>query len=409
MQKSLSKETRSLLTARALSMVGSSALPIAFTFAILKSGGDALQVGVVLGLADLPFVLLLLVGGVIADRHERRFIALFSDIVRATVALVSASMILLHLNTVVNLSVLAVVWGSARAFFVPTVTGLIPEITPVDQLHRINSLVGASVSLGTLIGPAIGGLVVATIGPGEGALFATLAYIGSSIYLSRIHPSDLPENEFVSPISRGSFLSEIKGGYKAVRSKSWAFWTIVVFGVMHLTTFGPLFVVGPVIAAHSLGGAAAWGYIVAADGGGAIFGSLIAMRRPPQRPLYIASILMLLGVPSLILLALHVDLLVILGSFAIFGVATGYFGSVWDTLLQKSYPIDQISKVSSYDYMGSTSLLPLGEALGGGVAGAIGNSMVLIIGGVALFLLSLTLILMPSARNARPPHPGDIA
>ncbi len=409
MSKSLSKETRALLTARALSMVGSSALPIAFTFAILRSGGNALEVGIVLGLADLPFVLLLLVGGVIADRHERRLIALMSDIVRAAVALIAACMILLHLNTILYLSVLAIIWGSARAFFIPTVTGLIPEITPVDQLHKTNSLVGASVSLGTLVGPALGGLIVASIGPGEGALFATLSYIGSSIYLSRIRPSDLPEKEFVPPIAQGSFLSEIKEGYQAVRSRSWAFWTIIIFGVMHLSTFGPLFVVGPVIAADHLGGAAAWGYIVAADGGGAIVGSLVAMRRPPKRPLYIASILMLLGVPGFILLAFHVDLTLILGSFAIFGVATGYFGSVWDTLLQKSYPIDQISKVSSYDYMGSTSLLPLGEALGGGVAGVIGNSMVMIIGGIALFFLSATLVLMPSVRNALPPHPADIA
>ncbi|SHE53693.1 Predicted arabinose efflux permease, MFS family [Ferrithrix thermotolerans DSM 19514] len=409
MFKSLNKDTKALLLSRVSSMVGSTALPIALTFAVLDRHGSALDVGVVVAASDLPFVLLLLVGGVVADRHRRRLIALMSDGIRSLISLSITLVIALHMDSVLILTLLSVLWGSARAFFVPTIAGMVPEVTPAEQLHRANSLVGASTSLGNLVGPALAGLIVATMGPAEGALMACAAYITSSFFLARVSQSRKDIDEAVTrDKKRVSFLREIKEGYIAIRSKSWAFWTIVIFGVAHLTTFGPLFVVGPVIAARDLGGAASWGYIVAAEGVGALIGSLLAMRRPPRHPLFRADTLMLLGVPSFFLLALHVDLIYILLSVAVSGVTLGYFGSVWETLLQRSYPLEQISKVSSYDWMGSTALLPLGEAFGGAAAGVFGESQVLIFGGVALLTLFLILVALPSTRRVRYEQGGVI-
>ena len=139
-----------------------------------------------------------------------------------------------------------------------------------------------------------------------------------------------------------------------------------------MTVEAPLTVLGPVVARDSYDGARTWGFLAAGMGVGQIIGGVVALRWRPRRPFLVLACGMSLTALPMAALATTAPVWALLGSAAVLGVVWGMFDPFWLTVMQREVPPDMISRVSSYDYLGSLAFYPAGLALAGPVAGLIG-------------------------------------
>ena len=259
-------------------------VPVALTFAVLQQGRSAEDVGYVLAAETVPLVILLLAGGVIADRLSRRAVMIGSDVARCASELLLAALLLTGSPALWVFMVLAGVIGAGQAFFNPALTGLLPFVVSPGRLQQANALRGVASSTAQIVGPAAAGLIVAAGGAGWAIAIDGATYAVSAVCLARLH---LPAQ---APPPRESFAAQLRTGWTEFRSRTWLWVIVVQFGLFDLLAYAPFMVLGAVIADRTLGGATAWGLILAAQGGGSIVGGLAILRARPRRPLVVATL-----------------------------------------------------------------------------------------------------------------------
>ena len=147
---------------------------------------------------------------------------------------------------------------------------------------------------------------------------------------------------------------------------------VVAFGFINAAGGGVFIVLGPVVAKNELGGASAYGGLLAAEAVGLMFGGVLALRWRPERPLFVGCAAVIFLPPLLVLLALGAPLPLLLVAALVMGVAIETFSVHWDTSLQQHVPQQALSRVSSYDALGSIVFIPLGQLAAGPTAEAIG-------------------------------------
>jgi MFS family permease len=376
----------------ATSLLGTSMSAVAVTFAVLDDGGSPADLGYVMAARILPQVVFVVGGGVLADRLGRRPVMLASDALccaaQATlaVALLAGSP---HLWLFVLLATLA---GTGEAFFDPALDGLAAEIAPREELGSANALRGLARSVTAVAGPALAGLLVATTGPAVVVAIDAASFGVSVITLGLLR---MPRN---APVPRRSLLREAAEGWAEFRSRTWLWVTTVQFALFNLITWAPYLLLGPVLARDYLGGARAWGLIMATAGAGAILGGLAALGRRPCRPLVVAT-LATFGYPvPCLLLAVHAPGYgVAAGAFAA-GVGSSLFTIFWTTTLQQQVLPERLSRASSFVTFGAFGPGTLGLAIAGPVAALAGAGRVLGAGAVWAVLSSLAVLALPATR-----------
>jgi MFS family permease len=402
------RQFRLLWLGQATSTLGDGLVPVALAFAVIQTlNGSATALGIIFAAHTVPVVLFVLVGGVWADRLPRQMVMLVSDVIRCAVQATLAVLLLSGAAQLWHLAVLIAIYGTAEAFFQPSVTGLVPAVVSPGRLQQANALLGLSRSMAFIVGPAVAGVIAATTNPG--IVFAvdavTFAVSATSLALLRL-PRTRREG------ARHSFFADLKGGWHELVAHTWL-WVIVAWASTFLCiVIAPFMVLGPVIAKQSLGGAASWGVIAAGWGAGSLGGGLLALRWKPARPMLVCSILILFMVPAFSLLALRAPAPMIAAAQAVGGIGAGFFGAVWQTTLQQHVREDALSRVSAWDWMGSSAFFPLGFILAGPVSGAIGISTTIWISVVYLVVSTLAVLLVPSVRNLRrldePEQPEEV-
>jgi MFS family permease len=170
-----------------------------------------------------------------------------------------------------------------------------------------------------------------------------------------------------------SFLSELRDGWDAFRARRWV-WTVVAYFSLVNVLWGAWSALGPVVADRELGGAAAWGAVLGSLGVGALFGSLLATRAKPRRPLVLVMLTEPFVALPLAFLAAGAATAVLACAAFLAGAAMMLGMSVWESTLQRHVPAESLSRVSSYDWFGSLVFYPHGLAIWGPVAGLIGIS-----------------------------------
>jgi MFS family permease len=387
---------RLLFLGQAISALGDRLVPVALAFAVLDLTGSVTDLGIVTAAQTLPLVTFVLLGGVWADRLPRQRVMLASDAVRALAQGTSALLLLIGQAHVWQLASLQAVYGAAEAFFGPASTAVIPQTVDDSELQQANALVGLSGNVAGVLGPALAGVVVATIGAGWGLAIDAGTFVVSAILLGSMRVSP------ILAVARASTLTELRGGWQAFRSRSWLWITVVYFTLFIAFVFAPLMVLGPQVARTSLGGPGAWAAISTALGLGALTGGLVGLRWRPQYPLRAAFLVFLIAGPALyILLAAHAPLAVIVATALVDGGSGTLFNLLWYTALQREIPAHELSRVISWDYLGSLALLPVGQAVSGPVADAIGLSTTLYLAGGLFLVLLLAVLAVPSVRNFR--------
>lgn len=398
---------RLLFAGQALSQLGDQMTPVAISFAVLDRGGSARQVGIVLGAGTAAMVLLLLVGGAIADRLPRRLVMLSADVLRFVVQAAVAVILLTGHWQVWELASLEVFWGIGAAFFTPALTGLLPQLLSGDHLVQGNALQNLSWSLGAVVGPALAGVLVAASGAGTAVAVDAASFAVSALSLAHVR---LP-SRVRSAGPKTSMLGDLRAGWRAFASRRWLWGIVVEFGLWHLLVFAPFIVLGAVVAKAHLGGAPAWGLVLSAFGTGALAGGAVALHWRPKRPLLAATLATLGFVPLPALLAEAVTVAAIAPVAFVAGAGFAVFGTQWDTTLQRHIPHELLSRVSAYDWLGSLALLPVGYVIAGPISDAIGIPATLWGSSVFMVLAVGAVLSLPEVRRlpAQPAQQGGPA
>jgi MFS family permease len=389
------REFRLLYAGQTVSLLGDGILNVALAFAVLDLTGSVSDLGFVLAVSKVPVVLTILAGGVIADRLPRRAVMVVADLVRMGCLGATGLLLVSGDATLWELLVLQAGAGTAAGFFYPASTGLVPLTVPASMLQQANALRGLSESLGRIVGPAIAGILVVAAGSGWALTVdaVTFGVSATSLVLLRLpaHVPPLPQR----------FLLDLADGWREFRSRTWVWATVIFAGSLGNLFTAALPVLGPQIARQHLGGAGAWAAISAAQGVGGLFAGLIVLGVRVRRPLVAANIGWgLLVVPNLLLGLVAPWPIVAVGMLAGgAGLAVGQ--ALWDTALQRHVPAEALSRVSSYDWFGSLVLNPVGFALVGPIAGAVGARATLIGAACWFAVSSVCLASLPAIRALR--------
>jgi MFS family permease len=369
-------------------------VPVALAFAVLDLTGSVTDLGIVTAAQTLPLAVFVLLGGVRADRVERRRMILVSDVARAAAQGVTAALLLTGGARIWQLALLQAAYGIARGFAGPALVALVPETVDAGDLQPANALVELSRNVAAVLGPALAGVMVASIGAGwalavDAATFALGAILLAAMRLAPVIAS-----------AKRSTLAELRAGWKAFSARPWVWITVAYFTLFIGFVFAPFTVLGPQVARTALGGVGAWAAISSALGVGALAGGLLGLRWHPRYPLRVAFIAFLIAGPALsVFLAAHAPLPLLAATALIDGVSGTLFNLLWYTALQREVPARELSRVVSWDYLGSLALLPVGQAVTGPIAEAIGVSTTLYLtGGVSVILL-LAVLSVPAVRN----------
>jgi MFS family permease len=273
----------------------------------------------------------------------------------------------------VGAQLLAGVLGAGQAFFNPAMTGLLPDMVSRERLQQANALRGIANSAGSVLGPSVAGVIVALGGVGWAIAIDAATYAVSAACLGRLAIPPRPSSD------ASSLLAQLALGWQEFRIRTWLWLIVAQFATFNALCFGPFMVLGAVVAHDQLGGAGAWGAILAALGVGSVLGGLATIRLRPRRPLVIAEVGVALFAAPVALLALPAPTALIAVAAGIAGIGLSVFGTLWETALQHHVPADVLSRVSSYDWFGSLAFVPLGYLIAGPVAGLIGVRALLFI------------------------------
>jgi MFS family permease len=393
------RDFRLLFLARTFTFFGAALAPLALAFAVLDLTGSATDLGLVTAAGLVPMVIFTLVGGVWADRLPRHHVMVASDAISGAAQAVTAALLLSGAAEIWHLLLLAVVRGSATAFFFPAAQGIVPQTVSADLLQEANALLRLSRNTTTIGGAALGGLLVAALGPGWGIAIDAATYFAGSAFLLRLRiprALRLPEQHF---------LRELREGWQEFTSRTWLWAILVQFAFVNACIVGAWSVLGPLVAAESLGGADAWGVILAAQGAGLVLGGLIMLRYRPHRPLLVATLGVFFIVPVLLLLAGPAPTLAIAGGAFAAGIGIEIFSVLWDTVMQEQVPETALSRVSSYDTLGSIIFIPLGAAVAGPLAEQIGVTETIVASAAVIAVATALVLLVDDVRTLRRDRP----
>jgi hypothetical protein len=257
------------------------------------------------------------------------------------------------------------------------------------------------VSIGGIVGPVVGGALVATVGAGWALIADAVSFGFGALLLLRVRPLGY------APAQRESFWRELAGGWREVRSRTWLWASILDFAAFQMIYLSTMMVLGPLIAKRALGGAGAWAAILAAFSFGTLLGNLWSIRLRPRRPLIFAWSIILLSGPSLPLLAFHAPVWAICLTEVASGLSLGAAGTIWETTVQRNVPQEALSRIAAYDWMGSTALRPLGLAVVGPIATVVGIKETLLAAFALTMTGSLTLLVIPDMWRIRAGPAGE--
>lgn len=393
---------------RSVNLIGNTMAPVALAFAVLSISHASIALGLVLAARTVPLIIFLLVGGVIADRWSRAKVILGSNLISGASQAIAAVLLLTHHAELWHLVVLSAVNGVAAAAGLPAINGLIPQLVPREQLQEANVLTSLTRAVLTIIGPSISAVLVVSVGAGWAlALDAASWFVAAAL----LAPVRVPG---AAGPARPTMISELRAGWDYVRQTTWLWLGVAATGILNALYEGGFLTLGPVRAKHTDLGAHGWGLALSVQGAGVLLATLALMRWRLRRPLLVGMLAMaLFGLP-MVALGLNPSLGLVLAASFLSGLGIQVFSLAWQLSMQEHVPHDLLSRVASYDQLGSYAAIPIGQLALGPVAAAYGLGRVLFLTGIAYVAISLLVLLSPSIRGLtrvvpEPPRKAQIA
>ncbi|HEY6470138.1 MAG TPA: MFS transporter [Candidatus Dormibacteraeota bacterium] len=393
------REFRLLFSARVISLTGSAIAPIALAFGVLQATGEATDLGIVLFARQGIETVLLLGGGVLADRIDRRLVMVGGSLASCISEAAIGALFLTHTANLLLLCLFAMIDGIGDALFFPASAGLTPSTVDPAHLQKANSLIGFARNGSSIFGAGVGGVLVAVIGPGLGIEIDSASFLAAAVLIALMHSTPARVRE-----QHTGLFAELREGWSEFRSRTWLWAIVLQFAFVNTAYAGTLFVLVPLRARESYGGAGAYGLLIAVFSVGSLAGGALMLRAHPRRPLLIATLGILAFIPEVVFLAIGAPLPAVLVAAFIGGIGIEVFGVLWVTTMQREIPPDRLSRVSSYDALGSLVFTPVGLAVAAPVAIAVGLSGAFWI--AALIIAAPTLLVLGAGdvRRMRSPE-----
>ncbi|MFB7366793.1 MFS transporter [Streptomyces hydrogenans] len=388
-----SRRFRLFFTARSASLLADGMLMVSVTTSVLGAGFGATGVGYALAAWMAPIVLLILFGGVLADRFTPQVMMVGADAVRVVAMLVMAALFAGGGVRLWQIMALMAVSGAATAMFQPGLASIVPRVA--DDIQRANALLRISESMATLIGPGLAGFLVAYWDLAGSFVVIAAAYAVSAGGLLPLRglASGRDGDEDDAPMWR-----RLATGWHEFRSRSWLWGVISLWAVYGLFVFGPSLPLGAALLTEQHG-ATGYGWIASADGLGTIIGGLLGMRVRPRRPLVAGVCAMFFFALNPLAPALGWNFAVTAVTGMVAGCGFAFWGVMWATSVQSHIPLAVLSRVSAYDIAGSIMVIPLGRALAGPVAESFGADRVLLFSSAVSFVLLGAMLCVPAIRG----------
>ncbi|MFE0178687.1 MFS transporter [Streptomyces sp. NPDC059002] len=385
-----------LFTARTISVLGSAFGPVALTFAVLDlPGATAGTLTLVLTAQTVPEIALMLFGGVIADRVPRRNILMTGAELASAAAFACLAVLFLTGNPPITpVVVCAVVIGVSLALYYPALTGVVPDVVPAHRLHTANALLRFGMNGARLLGLSLAGGMVALVGPGWALATNAAAFVVSAVLLASLR---LKHNE--RPAGQTSVLGDLRQGWKEFSSRTWLWVTVLQFSLMAAAMQAAYGVLGPVVAKEEMGGAAAWSTVLLGQSAGTLVGVLVSLRLRPRRPLLVATPMLFAMAIPVVLLGFSAPLAIVVAGSFVLGIGFNTFGVLFETTMQREIPREALSRVASYDAVGSFMIGPLGLLAAAPLAAGMGARPALLVCGALMTVATAAALLVPQIRH----------
>lgn len=362
---------------------------------MLDLTGSKADLGYVLAARTVPMVAFLLVGGIWADRLPRHHVMVVSNVLSGASQAAVAVLLFSGHARVWQLAALAAVNGTSSAFFFPASSGIVPQTVPERFLQQANALLRLGLNGSAILGGAVAGFVVYATSPANGVAVDAVTFFAAAALLAAMR---LPRSLHMES---SNFVTDLKLGWREFTGRAWLWAIVLQFGFVNAVQQGTEGVLGPAVSNEHYHGAAGWGLIGAAQAVGLVGGGVLMLRLRPRRMLLVATLGFLLSAPLLFGLAIPLPLIAVLLLGVLAGIGTETFGVLWDTTMQQEIPQDRLSRVYSYDALGSFALIPLGLVAAGPIAEAAGTRATLFAGGVISVTATLAVLLVPEVRGLR--------
>lgn len=379
---------------RALTQFGNQVAPVALAFTVLGvPDAGAQDVGVVLAAQIVPQLVVLLVGGALADQWDRRLVMIAADLVQGAAQLATAVLVLTGVATLWSIVLLQVGYGLGAALFNPASDGFVKDLVPPHELQPANALLSLTRSVSGFLGPAVAAGLFVVAAPAWGLVVDAVTFLLSAVLLAGV------TGKTSGTIRLRNLRRDMADGWSEFVQRRWLWVLVVDASVYHATVTAVITVVGPQVAQNTLGGASAWATILLARSVGVAAAGVLLLRWSPPRPMVVARLALLAEVPFLVLLVVPAPMVAVACCAGVGGMTAVGFGILWRTILQQHVPGEKLSRVSAYDHLGSLLMAPVGLVAVGRASSTLGPPLVVgVVVGVQLVAATLV-ILVPEVRR----------
>lgn len=396
------RDFRLYFTARLVSLLGDSMLPVALLFGVVSLGYGTTGVGLVLAAQVLPFAAFVLFGGVLADRFTPQRMMVGADAARFVVQAVAATAFATGHPALWLLMMLSGLSGVATAAFQPGLASVITQVS--TDLQRANAVTRVAEAMATLGGPAIAGLLIAVSGVPVvlAADSSTFAISGVCLLMLRLAPVAR------TAASQESTWRNLVEGWHEFRSRTWMPSVILAWIVLGITVWGPIRPLATILVTDRHG-ASGLGLMWTAFGAGGVVGGLAGVRFRPRHPLRAGASVLLAWSVWPLTLAAGLSLAQVCAGAAVGGATTAFWGVMWSTSVQTHIPAAVLNRISAYEIAGSLIAFPIGQALAGPVSDAVGTGPALYTSAAVLVTVLIGMLCVPAVRRlgARPEENAD--
>jgi len=376
-----------------VSQIGSAAVPVTTTFAVLRIGGNAADLGLVLAVGALTGVVLQVFGGVWADRLPRKTVILVGNLICGVLATGIGLLLLTGQARVWHFMILSIGNGVVRSVQRPATSGLVAQLVPPEQLQSASALLSLTRSVPSTAGPTIASLLVAFAGPGWSYLIDGVSFFACALLMAWIPVHGVAR-------VKESFWRELRAGTMEVLSRGWLWQNLLSHSLWNLG-FAMFFVLGPAIVISRSGSVAEWAAISTGITVGSVSGALLALRIKTSRPLVVGNLALLTGAAPFLAMFLKAPIWLVVPAAALATAGLDVLNALWSSTLQQLIPSDKMSRVSAYDWMVSLSITPVGFALAGPLGKAFGPRRALLVPILLILVPSLLASCLPSVRSIR--------
>ncbi|MGW4891528.1 MFS transporter [Kitasatospora sp. NPDC004240] len=379
---------------RTVDLAGSSMTTVALALAVLQVSGRTGDLGIVLAADIVPTLVLLLVGGAVADRMSRRVLLISANLVSGTLMATMAITLITDNYSLPVIASLAFLNGAVGAFSNPALRGIVPELVERHDLQRANALLASTQNTVRILGPVIASILVTTVGGGWALAVDAISFGLAALAFTRIPGTSRP------PAAGQPLWRDLVDGWTVFRSLHWVVVMALSFAMINAFNVGPWNVLGPDVVSDE-DGALGWGAVQAVRAAGLLVMSIVAVKIVLRRPLRDGRLWGTLAALPLLALGLSGDAWVVAVAAFVGGLGFSVAAITWESTLQAAVPQENLSRVAAYDDLLSYLAIPLSQIAVGPLAREYGAKEVCTVCGIAYIAACLFPLLNKQVRTLK--------